>query len=170
MDSIGVVLATLGSLILAEFLIFFLQGYRLKRYVKYNLSVLSEIMERRVININAIKKIVSSKYPDEKDLTAKLGKMVKKLNNVTDISDVIKIEKTLPEIIQELVIFISTHRELMDETKLIKAQGNLLKIEKKIEPAREDYNSSVVKFNAFLMLAPQRFVARIFKFEEEKTW
>lgn len=170
MDSVGVVLATLGSLLIAEFLLFFLQGYRLKRYVKYNLSVLNGIMERRATNLNAIKKTIATKHPNEKKLTAKINKIVKKMNNATTIDDVVKIERNLPEIIQDLVLFITTHRELMDEPKLVKAQSNLLKIEKKIEPAKEAYNNSVVKYNAFFMITPQKIVAKVFKFSEEKTW
>lgn len=170
MDAIGVVLATLGSLIVAELLIFFLQGYRLKRYVKYNLSVLSEIMERRAVNLNAIKKIIVSKHPEEKEFASKLGKMVKKLNNAISIEDIVKVEKNLTTTIEELVLFVTTHRDTMEEPRFIKAQSNLLKIEKKIEPAREAYNASVIKLNAFFMLAPQRFVAKIFKFKSEKTW
>lgn len=170
MESIWVLLATIVGFSLASFLALFLAIFRLRRHVAFSFNTAAEAMERRASNLGVIKKMISAGFPDEENLTSLIGKAQKKLNNVDKVSDIVKAEEILTQAISGVLTFASSNPSILKDSKFVKAQENLMKIEKKIEKNRAEYNEKVNKYNTVFVLAPQKWVAKVFRFTKAVNW
>lgn len=170
MDSVLVATVTLFSVLISIGLVFFLQIFRLKRYVKYTFNIIQDTMSRRANNLGIMKKTISKEYPDQLALILQVGKTQKKLNTISTVEDLNKAESMLVEAVAEIVSFTSNHPSLLKDIKFVKAQENLIKIESKIVKQRSEYNAEVEKYNLVFVLAPQKWVAKVFRFTESDVW